>query len=93
MTRRYQGAGRRLYRDRENGIFLGVCAGIAEYFDLRTTGVRIGAVILLLVFFWPTVLIYLTAGYLLHDRPLYYDGPNERCFWRSTGAEYHRRGY
>lgn len=94
MTRRYEGAGKRLYRDRENGVFLGVCAGLAEFFDLRIAGVRIGAVISLLVFFWPTVLIYLTAGYLLRDRPLYYAGRNEKRFWRSVDEDYYRRrGY
>ena len=91
MTRRYEDTPRRLYRDRENGIFMGVCAGIADYFDFRAIGMRICTVISLLLFFWPTVVVYLIVGYLLQDRPLYYPGPHERRFWRSTAGDYGRR--
>ena len=34
----------RLYRDPENGILMGVCAGIADYFGVAPAGVRIAAV-------------------------------------------------
>jgi phage shock protein C len=74
----------RLYRDRENGLILGVCAGVAEYFDVRTIGVRVIAVVALVLAFWPVLLSYLTAGLLLRDRPLPYRGrEREARFWRS----------
>jgi len=60
----------RLYRDRENGLFLGVCAGLAEHFDVRVSAVRVLAVIALLMLFWPVLFVYLTAAFLLRDRPL-----------------------
>ena len=74
----------RLYRDRENGLFLGVCAGLAEYFDVRLSAVRVLTVVALVMLFWPVIFVYLTAGYLLRDRPLPYRGrEREQRFWRS----------
>lgn len=75
----------RLYRDRENGLILGVCAGIAHYFDLNTLLVRAVALIALLLFPVPVGLVYIVAGLLLRDRPLVArnDG-RERDFWRRS---------
>lgn len=86
MSGRFESTLRGLYRDRENGIFLGVCAGIGEYFDLRVKVLRIITVIALLLFFWPVAIIYLIAGLLLRDRPLQYRGrTREEQFWRRGG--------
>ncbi len=38
----------RLFRDRENAMLAGVCAGIAEYFGLNRKGVRLVTVLLML---------------------------------------------
>ena len=81
----------RLYRDRENGLILGVCAGLAEFLDVRTLGVRVIAVIALVLMFWPVVLAYVTAGFLLRDMPLRYRGRDrEERFWRSGSYESER---
>ena len=81
----------RLYRDRENGLILGVCAGLAEFFDVRLVAVRVIAVIALLVLFWPVLLVYLTAAFLLRDRPLPYRGRDQEArFWRSGSFESER---
>ena len=80
-------ARRGLYRDKENGVFMGVCAGIADRFDLSTLGVRIITVILWFITGWTAFLIYLAAGFLLRDRPLCYCGRDERRFWSGTGRE------
>ena len=81
----------RLYRDRENGLFLGVCAGLAECFDVRVSALRVLAVIALVLMFWPVLFVYLTAGFLLHDRPLRYRGrEHEARFWRSGSFESER---
>lgn len=74
---------RGLYRDKENSWLFGVCAGIAEFCNFRTGMVRVIAFISLLVFFWPTVLIYGAATLLLRERPLTYIGRREEYeFWR-----------
>lgn len=74
-----------LYRDRENGILLGVCAGLADRFELNLTGVRILAALLILCTFWAALIAYVIAGLVLPDRPLSYHGSDhEQSFWRSS---------
>jgi len=74
---------RGLYRDRENGWIFGVCAGIADRFHFRTGTVRLITIISLVLFFWPTVLIYLGATLLLREKPLIYSGSyREYEFWK-----------
>lgn len=72
-----------LYRDRENGWIFGVCAGLADYGNLRTGTVRIIAFVCLILFFWATVIAYLAAALLFKTKPLTWSG---RCqeyeFWR-----------
>ncbi len=74
--------GNGLYKDSEEGILMGVCAGIAHYFRFSRIGVRIVAVLSLLFLFWPTVIAYAIAGLMLRHRPLSYSGRDERGFWR-----------
>lgn len=75
---------RRIYRDSESGVILGVCAGIAEHFDCPLWLTRIGAVILGWFFTVPTVIAYLVAALLMPERPLrYYGDGDERTFWQS----------
>ena len=81
------GAFRGLYRDRDNGWIFGVCAGLAERFNLQVSAVRAIAVISLLVFFWLTAAVYVAATLLIREKPLIYSGQRtENDFWR----RYHR---
>lgn len=82
-----------LYRDSENGIVMGVCAGLAHRLDLSRTGVRIVAFVSLLIFTGATLLAYFVAGFLLRDRPLHLDSRRERHFWRSACRRGDRRDY
>lgn len=87
---------RGLYRHKENGIFLGVCAGLADRFDFSTFGVRVVTFILWMISGWVVFLLYLGAGFLLRDRPLCYGGRNERSFWsprERNYSEYRERRY
>lgn len=80
---------RGLYRDRENGWVFGVCAGLADRFNLNLPGVRIVALISLLVFSWATALVYLAAAFLIREKPLVYSGrADEYEFWRRTGSDW-----
>lgn len=77
-----------LYRDSENGILLGVCAGIADSLDMNVLVIRLLALVVLIVFFVPTAVLYLTAGLLLRERPLNYRGTgDERWFWSRGQGE------
>ena len=50
----------------ENKKIAGVCAGIAEYFDIDPTIVRIGAVILALITgFFPAIAAYIIAALVI----------------------------
>lgn len=59
-----------LYRSR-NGIILGVCRGIAEYFDFSVFWVRAIVVIVLLISgFWPIMILYFIAALLMKPEPV-----------------------
>ena len=56
---------RGLYRDRENAWVFGVCAGIADRFNLQLPIVRIIALISLVLLFWLTAAVYIGATLLI----------------------------
>jgi len=59
-----------LYRSR-NGLILGVCRGIAEYFDFSVFWTRTIVLILLLFSgFWPIMALYFIAALLMKPEPV-----------------------
>ena len=79
---------RGFYRDSESGWIFGVCAGIADRFNLRVGTVRVIAIVCLLVFTWLTATIYLAATLLIRDKPLIYSGrETEYEFWRRHNTD------
>jgi phage shock protein C len=61
---------RGLYRSR-SGVILGVCKGIAEYFDFSVFWARMITVVLLFVTgLWPLVGIYIVAALLMKPEPM-----------------------
>ena len=79
----YERSLRGMYRDRENGWIFGVCAGIAEFANFRVGVVRVITFLCLLMFFWPTVLLYVGITLLVREKPLIYAGRDaENKFWR-----------
>lgn len=74
----------RLYRDTENGLIAGVCAGVADYFGVPVNTVRIVTFIIGLVYSVPVLIFYFGAAWLLPAKPrnLYRDPDDER-FWRA----------
>lgn len=59
-----------LYRSRQ-GVILGVCKGIAQYFDFSVLWTRAIAIILLLVTgFWPITILYFIAALLMKPEPV-----------------------
>ena len=75
----------RLYRDKDNAILTGVCAGLASYFGLSRKGLRV-VVAISTIFFFPFVVpAYIVLSLLLPAKPqnLYKDETQER-FWRDV---------
>ena len=82
-SRRSTNPTRRLYRNRETGIIMGVCSGLAEFFDFEVWVVRVLVVVSLLFFTMLTAVVYIMLALLLRDRPLSYQGRDEESgFWR-----------
>ncbi len=78
-----QGCHNRLYRDPKNGKIAGVCAGIADYFSLDVTLVRILAIVSGLTFTVVTVIFYILADIYLPVKPdNLYDDDQEESYWR-----------
>ena len=75
---------RGLYRSRQ-GAFLGVCRGLAEYFDLSVTWIRVFMVLVLLATgVWPILGIYLVAALIMKPEPLRpFKTADEREFYDS----------
>lgn len=74
---------RGFYRDRDNGWIFGVCAGLADRFNLNVCAVRAIAAISLFLFFWFTAIVYIAATLLIKEKPLIYSGrQSENEFWR-----------
>ena len=75
----------RLYRDKDNAILTGVCAGLADYFGLCRKGLRIVVAICTLFFFPFVVLAYIVLSIILPVKPqdLYQDESQEK-FWRGV---------
>ncbi|MGH8126190.1 MAG: PspC domain-containing protein [Rhodanobacteraceae bacterium] len=76
----------RLCRDPRNGRIMGVCAGIADYFDWNATFVRILAVIALVWFTVLTLIVYVALGFML-------PADSERSFHRGARDERWRGGH
>ena len=70
MTETREPRRRRLYRAR-HGLILGVCRGLADYFEVSPVWVRLAALLALPVGgVWPVILGYLIAAFLMHPEPV-----------------------
>ena len=59
---------KKLYRNTENKMLAGVCSGIADYFDIDPTLVRLGWVLFSLLG-GSGLLAYIIAALIMPDRP------------------------
>jgi phage shock protein C len=75
----------RLYRDKDNAILAGVCAGLANYFGLNRKGLRLIVAVCTLFFFPFVVPSYIVLAIILPVKPqdLYKDESQEK-FWRGV---------
>lgn len=70
MSSKFNDMRRGLYRSR-GGLLLGVCKGIADYFNFSVLWTRI-IVIVLMIFtgFWPILALYVLAALLIKPEPV-----------------------
>lgn len=61
---------KRLYRSRDERMIGGVAGGIAEYFEVDPTLVRIIFVLLLLPGFFPGILLYMILWAIIPPEPV-----------------------
>ncbi|MBH5323212.1 envelope stress response membrane protein PspC [Aurantiacibacter sediminis] len=74
-----------LYRDKQNGKVMGVCAGIADYTGVNVLWIRLGAVLATFFALGPLMpVIYIVMGILLNKKPkhLYSVDPQETKYWQ-----------
>jgi len=60
---------KRLYRSTKDRMIAGICAGIAEYFNVDPTVVRLVAVLALVFGIFPAVLAYLILWVVVPENP------------------------
>lgn len=62
---------KKLYRSNSDKMIAGVCGGIADYFDVDPTIVRLGAVLLTFITaLFPCVIAYIIAMIIVPVKPL-----------------------
>jgi len=59
----------KLYRNMRRSKLMGVCAGLADFYDIDRNLVRLGTIILGWFFTMPVICLYVLAGLLLPKRP------------------------
>ncbi len=75
----------RFYRDKVNGKFLGVCAGIADYTGIDVMWLRLGAVGLTLMGTGLPLLAYFLIGMFAPKKPAgFYSDRIEQQFWQGV---------
>ena len=74
----------RFYRDKVNGKFLGVSAGLADYTGLDAIWIRLGFLIATITMGWP-ILIYIAMGMMAPNKPTHlYTDRQEQRFWQGV---------
>ena len=59
---------KKLFRSRHNRMLAGVCGGLAEYFDIDPTMMRVITIILIVTPFVPAGIIYALLWLLIPER-------------------------
>ncbi len=74
----------RFYRNKADGKFMGVCAGIADYTGIDALWIRVGFAVAMVSMGWP-ILLYLAIGMMAPRKPaeLYADKQEEK-FWQGV---------
>ena len=88
---RFKSGGRGLYRSR-NGMLLGVCRGLAEYFDLSVGWVRfLTFLAFLFTGLWPVGILYLIMALIMKPAPVIKPSSSEEEDFYDSYADSRRR--
>ncbi len=72
-----------LYRDKQNGKLMGVCAGIADYTGIAVAWVRLAALILVPLTGGWILPFYFGGGLILNQKPAHlYVDQQEQKYWQ-----------
>ncbi|MFN3818000.1 envelope stress response membrane protein PspC [Blastomonas sp.] len=75
----------KFYRDKQNGKWMGVCAGIADYTGIDVLWVRV-ATVMLAIFTsgWP-IIAYFALGFFSEKKPAHlYTDDQDQKFWQGV---------
>ena len=74
----------KFYLDKQNGKFMGVCAGLADYTGIDVTWVRVATVLLTVATGWGA-LGYFVIAWIANPKPKgLYDTPEDERFWQGV---------
>ena len=72
-----------LYRDKQNGKLMGVCAGIADYTGVNVAWIRLGMLVLVGMTSGGILPLYFLAGLALNKKPAHlYVDEQEQKYWQ-----------
>ena len=75
----------RFYRDKENGKWLGVCSGIADYTGIDSVWIRLAFILSIFMTQGLTLLAYIVLGFLAPKKPSHlYTDRQEQQFWQGV---------
>ena len=75
----------RFYRDKENGKWLGVCSGIADYTGIDSVWIRLAFILSIFMTQGLTLLAYIVLGFLAPRKPSHlYTDRQEQPFWQGV---------
>ncbi len=80
----------RLYKNKRKGKVSGVCAGVADYFGISPTPMRVILAVAMITPFWlPTLVVYFLAAWILEDAPEEIEpvSSEEQQFWKDVRRE------
>ncbi|MDY5846265.1 MAG: PspC domain-containing protein [Bariatricus sp.] len=60
---------KKLYKSREDRMICGVCGGLAEYFNVDSTLIRLGGALLACVSCGTGLVLYFVAAVIIPERP------------------------
>jgi phage shock protein C len=75
----------KFYLDKQNGKWLGVCSGLAEYTGIEVLWLRLGFVLLSFAMFPMNLIAYVLIAWMAPVAPRgLYEGPEDAKFWQGV---------